>query len=215
MLLCFGLFALLSMRMLIWWGIIWAWVMVRHVVSIWQSVEKTADDFSYPQASQATMRTLFAMVIIFIVAINSPATQPLILSTPRSLASITSSDTPLYVADEMLRRHAIGRVYCPLDWGDYLIWRSREAIQPLVFSHVHLVNHRTWNDYRRIGSGDWNWLSLADDYRLEYLVLSRQRNGSLRRQIERHHRAEVLYEDQQSLLVRILPEPSDPVGRSL
>ena len=207
LLVAFGALALMSMRMLAWWAMVWPWVLLRHVSSLWQPTGDCGEDSAYPTASRNTMRTLYALACVFITVLWAPPSQGLLHSTPRGIGTITSSDTPLYVADEMRRRRVRGRIFCPLDWGDFLIWRTHAAVKPLVYSHVHLVAPSVWTDYLLIYQGVSNWLELADRYQLDYLVLSRQRNGRLRRSIERHPRAEILYQDQQSLLVGILPAP--------
>ena len=204
LLIIFGLFSLISLRMLVWWSILWPWVLVPHLLSCWPRRWETQDEPEYPDASRGTMRTLYALGCILVVLCWSPSSRAFITGQTRRMGELTSSDTPLYVADQIRWRKLTGNVFCPLDWGDFLIWRSDGAIKPLVYSHVHLVQPEVWDDYLRIYRGDRNWTQLADQHGLDYLVLSRTRNDTLRRDVEQHPRASILYQDEQSLLVQLL-----------
>ena len=205
LLLAFGLFSLLSMRMLVWWAIVWPWVMMPHFLNCWQQRHVDADQNPVSPASQGTMRTLYALSCISVALCWSPPSSSLISGKPRGLREITSSDTPLYAADQMVWRELGGNTFCPLDWGDYLIWRTQGAIKPMVFSHVHLVQPQIWQDYLLLNQGDRSWLRLADKYELDFLILSRERNQTLVRDVQRLSRAAVIYQDEQSLIVRLLP----------
>ncbi|MBI86212.1 MAG: hypothetical protein CMJ81_23700 [Planctomycetaceae bacterium] len=197
----FALLTLLSMRMLAWWALIWPWVVMCRVPH--RLTSTPVPDQSYPMASRNTMRTLFALVCVFVTLLWSPPSQAVISGQQRGIGAITVDNTPLYVADRIAQQGDKGNLICPLDWADYILWKSDTSLRPLVYSHVHLVSQQVWDDYLQILSGDPNWLSLVDHYQLNYLLLSRERNQMLRRSVERHPRAEIIYQDQRSLLVRM------------
>ena len=197
----FALLALLSMRMLAWWALIWPWVVMCRVPR--RLTSTSVPDQNYPVASRNTMRTLFALACVFVTLLWSPPSQAIISGQQRGIGAITVDNTPLYVADRIAQQGDKGNLICPLDWADYILWKSGISLRPLVYSHVHLVSQHVWDDYLLILSGDPNWLSLVDHYQLNYLLLSRERNQMLRRSIEHHPRAEIIYQDQRSLLVRM------------
>ena len=92
-----------------------------------------------------------------------------------------------------------------MDWGDFLIWHSRARVQPLVYSHVHLIHPNSWTDYLRLSQDGMEWLAIADRHQLDYLAVCRRRNINLVRSLRDEPRAQIVYQDQQGLLVRILP----------
>jgi hypothetical protein len=123
-------------------------------------------------------------------------------------ASVFSPDTPYLVAEELVSWGITGRIVAPMDWADYLIWRTGGAVEPMVYSHVHLIGPDLWDDFRHIESGKAGWLELADRYGLRYAVLSRARQSGLQRALAEEPRCRLRYEDQQALLVEILPKPA-------
>ena len=210
LLIVFAALALSSMRMLAWWAIIWPWVVVPHAMAAWgKHLAPQRDEISVPN----TMRTLFAMAMVFTCALVAPPTYSLVSGQSRGVGRISGAGTPLYVADEITRRQLAGNLFCPMDWGDYLIWTSAGNLKPLVYTHVHLIRNDRWQDYQHISAGGQDWLKLVDARQLDYMLLSRKRNASLARLVQAEDRARILYQDQQCLLVKLLPagEPSPAV----
>jgi hypothetical protein len=92
-----------------------------------------------------------------------------------------------------------------MDWADYLIWRTGGAVEPLVYTHVHLSGPNLWEDFLHVQSAEAGWLELVDRYGLRYLVVSRARQPGQQLAIAREPRCRIRYEDPQALLVEILP----------
>ena len=202
-----ALLTLLAMRMLLWWSLVWPWVVAPHAMAAWQLHAKQHGDQKARQSGEATtMRTLLAMAFVFMTLLVSPPSHGLISGRHRGEGAITSRATPLYVADEIQRRGLTGPLFAPMDWADYLIWHSAEQVQPLVYSHVHLVRPDVWQDYIRLAGGGSQWLRIVERHHLKYLVLSQERNGQLWRTVRNHPRTRLLYQDQQSALLEILPK---------
>jgi hypothetical protein len=197
------------MRMLAWWAAVWPWVVVPYAVAAWESRvgrEETA-------APANPMRTVIALGFVFMTLLMSPPTNRLILGHPRGVAAAASPETPIYIADEINRRNLQGTFYAPLDWADYIIWSQPEGLRPLVYSHVHQASPAAWQAQQELSAGSPDWLKIADEQALRYLVISKEKNRPLAGQVmrysrEKQSRAIVLYQDQRSLLVRVLPANS-------
>ncbi|HTN74984.1 MAG TPA: hypothetical protein VL096_07045, partial [Pirellulaceae bacterium] len=124
----------------------------------------------------------------------------------RGLGQVTGNDTPIHVGDEIARRKLQGAFLAPMDWADYFVWVQPDNFRPLVYSHVHLLEPATWNDYQQLSAGSADWLAIADRHQLKYLVLSRARQRQLIGSVLKNPaRARVLYQDQKSVLVELLP----------
>lgn len=162
-------------------------------------------------------RLLFALVTIGLTLWWSPPTHALCTGRSRDPRQVLSTGTPKELADWMCLRRIHGRIFAPMDWADYLIWRTDGAIEPLVYSHVHLISSQVWQDFLEIDQGSPSWSAIAERHGLRYLIASRRRNTPLIRNAARSHRCQVQHETRQALLLQILnhktnnsPAPTSP-----
>lgn len=203
LLIAFGILTLSAMRMLIWWALVWPWVMAPHVTRIsdnWSKAYKPVEN-----NSSKTMRSLIAIGFIFMSILISPSAHALITGCSRGIQATTSSETPIHVAEEIRRRKIQGRFFARMDWADYLIWHSHNQVRPMVYTHVHLLENRVFNDYRRLAQGDNDWFAIAADHQLDYLILSRAHHRRLWNKVQNHPQAHLVYEDKQCWLMRLEP----------
>jgi len=190
---------LLSIRMLCWWSLVWVYLAAPHVAAIarrWQSPDAAADP---PTA----MRTFIAMAAVFLALVWSPPTHEFITGHHRSEVLVAAADTPLFVAEEMRAQGLTGRIFAPIQWADYLAWHTNHALQPLVYSHVHLFSPDTWRDYLAIGAGSPDLEQIADHHALRYLVLPRSMAAVLAETLGRNERFRTVYQDQQAVVVEV------------
>ena len=210
-LLGFGFAALGALRMLTWWAIVWPWIVAPHVAAIWE--QRKTSLFSSHDFRPTTMRTLIAMAVVFLTLAWSPATHGFIVGHPRPEALAVDARTPVLVAEEIAKRGLTGRFFAPLDWADYLVWKSHGRVQPLVHSHVHLASPGVWADYERIAAGLAEWLDVVDYDQVRYLVVRRDGESSLAAAVVHSPRCHILYMDQTALLIEIAPA-ADPIPPS-
>ncbi|MGD0898710.1 MAG: hypothetical protein ABR915_12810 [Thermoguttaceae bacterium] len=208
LLLGFGYLATTSIRMLVWWGLFWPWYAAPHAAAICRSLwpARAADSPHPPEAvTAARRRTLLVAVLVVLTATWSPSSSAVLGGRHRPNPSVFSPDTPYLVAEELASRGITGRIVAPMDWADYLIWRTGGAVEPLVYTHVHLSGPNLWEDFLHVQSAEAGWLELVDRYGLRYLVVSRARQPGQQLAIAREPRCRIRYEDPQALLVEILP----------
>jgi hypothetical protein len=195
---------LLAIRMLCWWAIVWVYLAAPHAVAVvrrWRG-----DGLTLPATDPPTaMRTLIAMAAVFLALVWSPPTHELISGQPRSELLVASSDTPQFVAEEIRQLGLSGRVFAPIQWADYLAWHTANAVQPLVYSHVHLFSAETWRDYLAIAAGAGDLERIIDRRQLRYLVLPRSLAYSVAETLGRSGRFRTIYQDQQAVLVEVKP----------
>jgi hypothetical protein len=208
----FGLFTLTAIRMLAWWTLVCPWVIIPHLAAFWATHRERQELPAEAEDEPTAMWTLIAIGFLFMIAILAPPSYSIIAGRARGPAENLVTDTPIYIADEMTRRNLQGTFAAPMDWADYLIWESNGELKPLVYSHVHLTNKQTWDEYVRIFSADPTWLARLQQSKTRFLVVSKARNPELLKQVilaDRNGKGQVwvFYQDQKSLIAEIrLPE---------
>ena len=215
LLLLFGLATLPAIRMLAWWAIVWPWACIPHAAAAWRKYQTAKTGQPVRDHDEPTsMRTLMALGLVFTTLLIAPPTFSLVAGYGRGEAAITVTGTPIYVADEVLRRDLAGNVASPMDWGDFLFWKTNGRVRPLVHSHVHLVEPQTWRDYETIFLGEQNWLALLRSHQMQYVVAPKDRCPKLYEAVLRDDRTgqggvRIIYQDQRCLLAEVLP-PAPP-----
>ena len=209
LLVVFGLATLPAIRMLAWRAVVWPWVVVPHAAAAWRKYQsrnsnEPAGDHDEPTA----MRAVLAMGFVFATLVIAPPTYGLIAGQPRGEAAITVTDTPVYLADELVRRDLAGTIAAPMDWSDYLIWKTGGRARPLVYSHVHLTQPATWKDYESLFSGAGSWLEILQRHDMQYVAVQNQRCPQLLRALLMESRSDkprvrILYQDQKCVLAEV------------
>ena len=214
MLALFGLATISAIRMLAWWALAWPVVVIPHAAAAWSHYRKqqaSSDDAEEIADEPTAMRTLLACGVTFMAAIFAPPTYSLVSGVGRGEVPITVSETPVYIAAEAERRQLSGNFAAPMDWSDYLIWKSHARLKPMIYGHIHLAKMETFQDYQRVFTGDELWLQILANQKVRYLFVSKDRNKELTNRVlieERTGlgRAAILYQDQRSILAEIAPE---------
>jgi hypothetical protein len=208
----FGLATLPAIRMLAWWAVVWPCVVWPHAAAAWRKyyAEKSGEpivDHDEPTA----MRTLLAMGFVFMTILMAPPTYSLVSGRFRGEGLILVTDTPLYTTDEVLRRGLTGNIATPLDWADFLIWKSSGKLKPLVHSHIHLTEVATWRDYQSIFGADQFWLDSLRSREMQYVLVPRRQYPTLAKNIiiedrSGHGIVRILYQDQRCVLAEVTPQ---------
>jgi hypothetical protein len=209
LLVLFALATMSAIRMLAWWAIVWGWVVVPHLAACWEQF-KSSRSMVAAEDEPTAMRTLLALSVVFFAFVTAPPTYSLVSGKSRGIAAISVKEAPIHVADEVVRRKLIGNVAAPMDWADYLSWQTHGQLKPLVYSHVHLTDSETWNDYVGIFTGGSDWLTILRRRNMQYLVVHRQQTPELTKRVVLDDRSaepgvRILYQDQRSILAEVLP----------
>src|SRR5262245_11499604 len=181
----FALATFSAMRMLAWWALAWPVVAVPHAAAAWRAYARRAELHSDADGLEmrptlddepASMRTLMAMGVVFMTALLAPPSFALVSGQSRGDGPSMVSETPLYLADEVARRGLAGSIAAPMDWADYLVWKSAGRLKPLVYSHVHLAEAATWKDFELLYRAEPTWVAVLNRHEMQYVVASRHRN---------------------------------------
>jgi len=200
----FALAALLSMRMLAWWAIVWPWVVAPHAMA---AIRARFGRMANAPPEARPLRTLIAVAMIFLALVWAPGSHALLAARPMSDAAAANDATPVLMAEELANRELEGKVFAPMEWADYLVWKTEGRLEPMVYSHVHLIAPETWEQYRQIRTGSAAWLRHAEAAELRFLVLPRREPTA--RFISSHPRTVIRYQDQQSIVVELLAEEAE------
>jgi hypothetical protein len=221
LLVVFGLATLPAIRMLAWWAVIWPWAVWPHAAAAWRKYQadttgETISDHDEPTA----MRSVLAMGFVFMAVLIAPPTFSIVSGHARGEGPIMVTDTPLYAADELNRRGLAGNIATPMDWADFVVWKTDGRLKPLVHSHVHLADMNTWRDYQTIFSGDAAWLDRLRAQHMQYILIPRKQYPTLARHVlvdDRGNKGNVriMYQDQRCILAEILPEPPPTDSKDL
>ncbi|MCS7303867.1 MAG: hypothetical protein NZ602_02000 [Thermoguttaceae bacterium] len=200
--LVFGVGAFTAIRMLAWWAIVWPWLVAPHAAAVALRYGKTHSPKHVVSDAYHGKRWAITLAVVVLCLWWSPPVHSLLTGQPRPPESILSKDTPEPLAQFLLDRQIQGRMYAPMQWADYLVWRTEGAVVPLVHCHVHLIPAPVWEDFLAFEQTRPIWPQLADKYRLDYLIVHRRENPLLASALQRHPRSELLWEDSQAMLAR-------------
>jgi hypothetical protein len=212
----FGLMTLPAIRMLAWWTLVCPFVLVPHMAAYWAAWREKNELPAEIEDEPTAMRTLIALGFVFMITVLAPPTYSIVSGQARGPAENLVRDTPIYVADEVTRRNLTGTFVAPMDWADYLVWQTHGELKPLVYSHVHLTNKETWDEYIKIYTADPSWLQRLQKSGTQFLVVNKARSPELTRQVilaDRNNKGQVwvFYQDQKSLIAEIrVPQPATP-----
>lgn len=211
--------AVSSMRMLTWWALAWPWIAAPHAAAVWSVWRAKYEKAEEPplgaspddEASDdpAPFRTLLGVAVVFLALMWSPPMHA-IVGDSRSEASVLGRGTPLKVTEWFVEQQITARVFCPMDWGSYFIWKTEEAVSPLVHTHIPLTPPEVWADYLQIAGAEPGWSKTVGRYGLDYLVMDRVRDGRLIEAVAAAPGLEVVYADEQAIVARVSTEQGKP-----
>jgi hypothetical protein len=181
-----------------------------HAAAAWRKhVSKSSGNWLEDADEPISMRTVMAMGFVLMTLLVAPPSFSLVSGRGRGEGLITVTDTPVYVADEIARRELAGNLAAPMDWADFVVWKTDGKIKPLVYSHVHLADLATWRDYESIFRGDETWLHTLRNRRMRYVLVPTKRYPTLARLVVGEDRSgksglHILYQDQRCILAELL-----------
>ena len=150
--------------------------------------------------------TLVAGLLVWVSFAFSPLSIPILGGTPRSSRQYLSSQIPIEVGEFL---QTLGTpnsdwslVWAPADWSDWFLFVDTTGKRYFVDSAHGSFPAAVQRDYRRIFRGEEDWERVADRYRVETIVVDKQRQTRLAAEVARTVRWEIAYEDDRSLVVQ-------------
>ncbi len=200
-LLCFlvlGMLGLKFTRGIVWFGIGMAPVMADHLAAILEKVGYRSAA-SPPAPGMQRINTLFASLLIFLAFLSLPWFKDYLpLSSQK--AGLISSETPVAATEYLLANHLPGSLYHDMSFGSYLIWAAQPEYPVFVDSRLELYPVQIWNEYLTIASGSYPYKALLEKYHFQTLMLSKQNQAGLIRELQDSDSWTLVYEDANVLL---------------
>jgi hypothetical protein len=174
LILAFGYLAWSSVRGVVWFGLVIAPIVARHLGGAVERRVAPSRDLPWANA--------FILGLVALLAVISlPWFKSSISILPADKRGIFSPDTPLAVGD-YLRTHQPPNTGLMLNnqaWGGYLEWADFPLHRVLVDGRIELHPPQVWFDYLDIVFPSARWRSLIDQYGIGYAVLSRTEQADL------------------------------------
>ncbi len=179
LLLAFALFALVSIRNVVWWALVMPPILVGYAARTWPS----AKSMNQARREKPALNAVLLGILGIVALLGLPwlrANNPL-LAPP--LRTYLDAKHPTQ-AVEFLRREGIqGKLFSRMEWGGYLEWELWPRLQPLVDARIEIRPPQVWLDYFAILDGSARWQALLDRYQVDYVILEYQAYPRLEREI--------------------------------
>jgi len=187
----FACLALSSVRHIIWFALIMAPILARHIARP-RIICKCR---SVIRGGEVGLNYFIAVLLALITVLVSPWVRPH-LPHPRLGYGLVDPKTPVG-AMEFIRREGIsGRIFHPQHYGDYLIWSLYPQQKTFIDGRVHLYGKALCRDYIRILSA-CDWERLLAKYRIQFLLLDKNDGGEgrLLQAVRNSNTWEPIYQD--------------------
>lgn len=223
-----GILMLWSSRMINWWAPIASYLIgvqgasaVTQVSRLWrqqnQSAPKPLRRHWYFDWNDGVCLLIAVTAVTF-----GSAWGKQIAGRPQPERQILAQDTPSEIADFLAEQPGLidqiddgsnHLLFCPAEWTGYLMSETREClpqangeqrlrfrIRPMVSTHVHVIPPKVWNHFLAIHQGHRLSLKFIDDYKINVLIVERQRQTALLNQLRRARSFSAIFECRQAVV---------------
>jgi uncharacterized membrane protein (GlpM family) len=220
LLLLFGLAAVMQIRMCGWFAVVWGVALAPHLADVvaqyWPgfnrprfadapSIEEELDTADVRTPMLRYRYTLVCGIMIWVTFSFTSLSRPLLGGTARTPDRLFSENTPVRAAEFLRNSKLTGLAFNPQPWGDWLEQNPPPGMTFFTNTNIHLLPRTVWVDYLRISRGDSGWDSTLDKYNVRVLVLDKQDQANLLRQLKVSPDWLRVYEDDQAMILRRKP----------
>ncbi|MCA9067948.1 MAG: hypothetical protein KDA84_03445, partial [Planctomycetaceae bacterium] len=202
----FTLAVCLRVRMVAWYGPIWMLVVAPHLKSVFDQLAEFTFRKPYQKyrdwAYQRSFRIfMFSASALWLAFAFSPSSLFVLGGKPRPEDRLYHKQTPLGVANYLRENPPEGRIANPQWWGDWLVWDGPSNLQVFMTTNaVHVVPAKVWNDYLAIANSYAGWESRLVKYRINTIVIHKEKQAPLHRAIRGSLEWKTVYEDELGLV---------------
>jgi hypothetical protein len=206
----FSIALLFNVRISVWYAFVFGYVLVPHFAELigrkWPKPAAVPDEevvLGGGVFGRSYIHTLFCGLLLWVGFALSPSATPLLGGSPRSPERLYDRRTPLGVAAFLREHPPRGQVWNSQMWGDWLLLDGPPDLKLFVNTNaVHVVPPRVWRDYMSIARADGGWLGIADKYRVNTLIVSKDDQPRLAQRVRTLGGDwTVVYEDAQAIIV--------------
>jgi len=206
MLLLFNLAVCMRVRMIAWYAPIVVYVLAPHFGDILRQLSESARiqqvlglfGWMGRRSIYVTMATAFFVWCAFSF---SPISQLVLGGKQRDLSLVYSHETPIDATAYLKEHPPLGTIFAPQWWGDWIVYSGPDDIQVMVTTNtMHLTPHRVWRDYMAISRAERGYLRLLNRYRMNTVVVHKQMQQTLARDVPKLEGWKIVYEDDEALI---------------
>jgi hypothetical protein len=212
----FGLAVIAGVRMLSWYAAVFGIALTPHLAELMARIhpldergrarapeidEGSDQSFALPPGRRWSY-SLVALLLIWIALALSPIGRPIVGDDSRSSEQLHASSTPLGISQYLRENPPDGQIFNPQWWGDWLVWDGPADLRPFMTTNMHLAPRQVWRDYQRIIQTQPGWQRALDRYRVDTVVVDKERQVALVRLIRRSSDWTLAFEDEQGMVLR-------------
>ena len=207
---CFLSFAALSLktsRGIVWYGLVMAPVLSRHVSALATEGRLGAGVLSRSGGVRA-LNLAFTGLLVFIAFVSLPWFKHRLPMSERK-SGLISVETPTEATAFMLREHVPAPVFHAMSFGSYMIWATQPEYKVFVDGRIELYSPGIWRDYLSISKAQCGWEELLDYYQIRTLMLSPSEQPALVDTVKASSDWQILFEDSYSVVAVRAEAPAE------
>jgi hypothetical protein len=180
----FGIQTALHYRMLNWWAMVYPWVVLPHLLAVYQRYRPVpAGELAPPDLRKTILVAVVALVVIFC----SPPVQLFMGKEASPGSAVVNRLTPLEVSKRLKEDPSLLPIFTSETLGDYLFWDlPSNPKEPTVFcyTHVHLFTPQHWQETLTVKFAQPGWKEIVNQRGIQSLAVEMSRYGDLIDQVE-------------------------------
>jgi hypothetical protein len=111
-----------------------------------------------------------------------------------------SPRTPIAATQALQDLDPKGLVYNTMEWGDWMIWSSHEALPVFVYTHVPEIPRDVWEDYLSFIRQTPGWKERWDSYEFSHALIEYRRHEDLAQSLQADPRWAEVYRDRRAVI---------------
>ncbi len=195
----FGAGAASGVRMFIWYGPVFALVLVPHLAELKARLWPART--SVPRAGARSRRYLMiCATLAWAAAVLSPMGMAL-SGKSRTSDQLLASQMPLALAGHLAANPPRGLVFTPASWSHWLVLQAgAPRLQPFTTTDRRAIPWQVRQDYQRILAVGVEWTRILGRYRIDTVILSRAFHGQLMAALRYEEGWSVAYQDNLAIM---------------
>jgi hypothetical protein len=194
--LAFGALSIRTSRGVIWFGLVMAPVLARHLAALAAKLDVTLSR----APGNVMLNRLVAALLLVAAVLTLPWFKDALPLPPEKRNVLSTTETPVDATAYLLEAQPPGPLFHDLAFGSYLIWAAYPDYQVFVDTRIELYPYTLWEDYVAITNAAEDWEARLADYDVQTLILSRQTQMALIDAAEESSRWEETYGDETAVI---------------
>ncbi len=221
----FAAAAVAERHMLVGYASVFGLVLTPHLAELWARfsawraersqqptvTELAANDGDLPPGRSWKL-LLVCGLLVWIAFALSGLSRPLLGGKSRTPEQLYGNSVPLGVTKYLRENPPNGQVFSSHLWGDWLVADGPPDLKPFITSQIQYAPRQVWQDYRRVTYAQADWEGVLNRYRLNTLVVDKERQPTLVGLLRTVEDWSSRYEDEQAMVVARVRRPDKGIA---